>query len=160
MNIIAFDPATACGWATLDEFGNTNWGTWDLTPDRHQGPGDRFWKLWQMLPQMPVYDLLVYEKTFNSKFVLATMIQAGIVAILQMWASRHGLKPHEVQATTIKKHATGSGRADKEMMLEAARKKWGPKVRNHNEADALWVLDYAHKHLTAELAQSPKSENP
>lgn len=53
-----------------------------------------------------------------------------------------------VPVQRVKRHATGSGAADKADMVAAASKRFGPSVAGDaeltdNMADALWVLDYA-----------------
>ena len=49
---------------------------------------------------------------------------------------------------TLKKYATGKGNAGKPAMIAAAcAKGWEPV--DHNEADALWILDYAVNVLKA-----------
>lgn len=48
----------------------------------------------------------------------------------------------EAHLQTIKKHATGNGRAGKEEVTAAAVRRFGP-VADDNEADALWLLDHA-----------------
>lgn len=48
----------------------------------------------------------------------------------------------------LKKHATGTGHAKKPEMIKAARARgWNPK--DDNEADALWLLDYARALMSA-----------
>ncbi|MBM0256362.1 crossover junction endodeoxyribonuclease RuvC [Micromonospora sp. 4G55] len=44
-----------------------------------------------------------------------------------------------VQPTQVKQFATGSGAADKDQMVAAAREQIGVHVANDNEADALWL---------------------
>jgi len=51
----------------------------------------------------------------------------------------------EVSPSTIKKEATGSGRASKEDMLEACRD-IGLEVENDNEADAYWLARHVEYH--------------
>jgi hypothetical protein len=53
--------------------------------------------------------------------------------------------PHvSVNVATLKKHATGDGRAKKPQMIEAARRRWGLRADGaelgHDQADALCVL--------------------
>jgi Holliday junction resolvasome RuvABC endonuclease subunit len=54
------------------------------------------------------------------------------------------MKYKRVAASTLKKYATGNGRADKPAMYAAAKARGLDKnVASDDEVDALWVLDYA-----------------
>jgi Holliday junction resolvasome RuvABC endonuclease subunit len=46
--------------------------------------------------------------------------------------------------STVKKYATGNGKAKKEQVVNAAQKRLGYDGYDHNEADALWLHAIAH----------------
>jgi Holliday junction resolvasome RuvABC endonuclease subunit len=48
-----------------------------------------------------------------------------------------------LSVTEIKKHATGKGNADKQMMIESAYQRWGIVTDSSDEADSLAILSLA-----------------
>ena len=90
---------------------------------------------------------IVYEETF-SKGAYAARVLHGFLAILQFtFAERYKdqetrLTMEKVHAMTLKKFATGRGNASKNDMIAAAKARgWEP--QDDNEADALFLLDFA-----------------
>ena len=58
------------------------------------------------------------------------------------FAAEHNIELMPVHTATLKKFATGSGRANKDDMVQAAKARgWSP--QDDNEADAQLLLDYA-----------------
>jgi hypothetical protein len=72
----------------------------------------------------------------------------GFFARLTAWREHHGIPYRGVPVGTIKKHATGRGKADKAAMLAAMRVKGYP-VTDDNEADARGRPDRAHSRVAA-----------
>jgi len=62
--------------------------------------------------------------------------------ILIAFCEGRGIPYRCVPQPTLKKHSTGNGRADKEMMIAAAAERWGFDPCDDNEADALCVLGW------------------
>ena len=48
-----------------------------------------------------------------------------------------------VHYSLIKKYATGKGNANKQLMIDSAEKKFNKSNLWHDEADALWLLEYS-----------------
>lgn len=145
MKILAIDPAVNMGWAFLNE-GKLNSGVWFLGNNRKLHQGHYFVSLYKRLQSFnQVYgtpDFLVYEKPGNL-FGHARKILPGFQAILEMWAIMSGVDVQCFNASPIKHHATGKGNASKEDMVEAAERRWPHiTIERHDQADALWVLDY------------------
>ncbi len=89
---------------------------------------------------------LIYEKPILDSFRTGfeTALKLGSLAgLASMVACRRGIHVFEpVQPSTLKKHWTGSGKADKPAMIAACRTRgWEPVDDNHADALALW--DYA-----------------
>jgi Holliday junction resolvasome RuvABC endonuclease subunit len=61
----------------------------------------------------------------------------------------------KVNVVHVKQFATGSARADKPAMLEAAQRSFPLTVANDNEADALWLLAMALTHYGLPLFGVP-----
>lgn len=141
MKILAIDPGTKCGYAKSARES----GTWDLGSRRHEGGGMRYFRLRNYLNEAcKDVHLVVYEEVRRHLGTDAAHIYGGIVAILQEHCEMHEIPYSGVPVGTIKKHATGKGNADKKAMIDAARKKWPEIViKDDNQADALWLLDWA-----------------
>jgi len=61
----------------------------------------------------------------------------GLVAVVQEWCAERQI-PHEaIHTGTLKKWATGSGRADKDAMMAACEEKTGVIPLTDDEADAV-----------------------
>ena len=82
-----------------------------------------------------------YEDVRRHLGTQAAHVYGGYLAILQMVCAEHSIALNGIPVGTIKKHATGNGRATKQMMIDAAREKLNYKGNDDNEADALWILD-------------------
>lgn len=88
-------------------------------------------------------DLIVFEAPFigNRPNVNTARMLFGICTVTEMVAFRRGIRCLECHNSTIKAHA-GNGRAKKRDMIRMARERgWNPV--DDNEADALWLVDYA-----------------
>lgn len=86
-------------------------------------------------------DAVVYETPF-ARGRDATRSLWGIAGVIEACATNAGLPCLDVAVPTIKKFATGHGKASKEDMIAAARK-FGYKGTNEHEADAVCLLRYA-----------------
>lgn len=86
-------------------------------------------------------DMLAYEEPTANPKSSNRLPQYAMVSAL-LWAS-DDLACTEVARywpTSIKKRATGSGKAEKEAMIAVAQRFCGREVLDHNEADALVLL--------------------
>lgn len=143
MKILAVDPGTECGWA----HSSGGSGTWDLRVRTDESDGMRLIRLTGKLLEIEEavgIELLVYEAaryaTENSHRAL--VVQSEMQGQLKRTAIERGWQYKGYSASEIKRHATGKGNASKDHVLRAARSRWA-KGENHNEADALWLLDLA-----------------
>jgi Holliday junction resolvasome RuvABC endonuclease subunit len=76
----------------------------------------------------------------------ATAVCVGLVTVAQAFAAEYSIELMPVHTATLKKWSTGSGRANKSDMIQAAIKRgWQP--QDDNEADAQLLLDYALSEL-------------
>ena len=72
----------------------------------------------------------------------AAHVYGGLLATLTAWCEEAHVPYQGVPVATIKRHATGKGNADKAAMISAAvNRGWNP--TDDNQADALWILDWA-----------------
>jgi Holliday junction resolvasome RuvABC endonuclease subunit len=139
--ILAIDPATKCGYALYDN-GATISGVWDLGVKRYEGGGMRFIRLENHLAQILPVDMVGFEESVN-KYADANKIYGGIIAVIQAQCEKTKSNYGPVHWATIKRHATGKGNANKEMMIAAAHRLYpGRTIADDNEADALCLLNY------------------
>ena len=75
-------------------------------------------------------------------FYNTVRVAHGFATVVQMMEGKYkSVVCTNVPSTSIKKYWTGSGRADKELMLATAREHY-PDCGGHDEADALAILHF------------------
>jgi Holliday junction resolvasome RuvABC endonuclease subunit len=145
MTICALDIATTTGYASSAS-GVVMSGTFKCRQSPKEQWGSCFlrFKRWlrQWLEQEKP-DKLWYEEIRRWSSGDAAKAYCGLRAVMLMECHIYGIEVVGVAVGTIKKHATGSGKASKEQMIEAAWKRWGIKAKDDNEADALGILSLA-----------------
>ena len=174
MDILALDMATITGWATHID-GNTESGVQDFTKRRGESNGMIYLRFNAWLDKMtlfspctvegrrrldvlcadpdnilPPFDLVVYEQAHH-RGGAATEIGVGLMTRAQEFATRIGAEYTAVHTSTLKKFATGSGRASKEDIMTWASFKTGRAITDDNEADALALLYYAREEYNASV---------
>lgn len=140
MNYLALDLATRTGWAhSAGASGVIDFGPAGELP--HRLVALRDW-LASLLDQAPA-DHLVFERAHH-RGGAATRSGIGMQTVVMLTAIDHDAQISSVHTGTLKKHATGSGRATKDQMLAAAMRRH-PTIQftDDNHVDAVWLLDYA-----------------
>lgn len=159
MRILALDLAACTGWATRSRSGEVFSGVLDLSlGDDH--PGARSLRVRGVLRDLATRhdpDLIVWERIVQAGrgggSAAATTGLYSLETQLVEVAFVTGAETLTVMPSSLKKFATGDGRADKARMVLEARKKWpGWTPATHDEADARWVLLWAEQHQAAETA--------
>lgn len=143
MNILAIDPGTKCGWAVHRNGKLEFSGVWDLKIQRHEGEGIRWIRFRKFLDLLDNIDLVAFEEVRRHAGVTAAHVYGAMVATITAWAETYKIQYVSVPVGTIKKFATGKGNADKEQMIEACVNKLNKQPIDDNEADALWILEWA-----------------
>jgi len=170
MSLLALDLGSKCGWAIRSLDGKLHSGFWSLVPSEKSPDNTRWLPLWRNLMRLHgehritvvAFELVmshgrpgetkkaecpscrrVIEMPMNAQNVLAAQVYGGLKAVLEMWCDFHDLPWHSVHVGTLKKFATGSGRATKRDMVSWAKLRW-PEQRVHgdDQADALHILDW------------------
>lgn len=145
MKILALDQATKTGWAT-----DTASGVWDLRPNRGESEGMRvvrFKAKVREVMDLEGIELVVYERPAG-RFKSSIMVSSEMVGVLKDLCIERGVELACYSAGEIKKHATGKGNANKDLMIESARSKWPDvDILDDNHADALWLLDLTKSKL-------------
>jgi hypothetical protein len=154
MRILALDLSSHTGWARVYSTGKVTSGVLELALGETEHPGE-FWKRvrrsFAVLAggvEWIVWEKIITPASRKSSFSPGTLfvLEAQLVEV----AFDLGVETKTLMPSTLKKHATGWGRSKKPAMLAAARAKWPKRtIATHDEADALWVLDWARKELAA-----------
>ncbi len=156
--ILGLDPGTVTGWALGEHAPATEVsfsGIWQLGR-RGASQGQRFGQFDNCLAAiLRNYDvkLVAYEMAHH-RGGPATALAGGLVALIEMAAYRKGIETMVLHSSTIKKHATGRGNAEKSSMVEAGRRKFTLTTAADDEVDALWIYDLA-KLRERETAKAP-----
>ena len=160
--ILALDLATKTGWA-MRQNGQIISGVQDFSLKRGDSPGMRYLYFMAWLQQFSKLEMtsvygteqikptIVYEQP-HMRGGHATEVLAGLVATLQAFCSSFGIEHTAVHTATLKKFATGSGRADKAGMILYAKGKLGHDPIDDNEADAVCLLHYAEVNILTPAA--------
>jgi len=146
LSILALDLATVTGWASNNPRQS---GTYTFDVKRGESPGMRFLRcnawLEEVYELIKPLDVFIYEQAHH-RGGAATACCVGLVTVVQTFAAKHSIELMPVHTATLKKFATGSGRANKKDMIRAAQNMgWDP--IDDNEADAELLLEYGLKEL-------------
>lgn len=157
--IVAIDLGSTTGWAANPD-GVVTSGTLTFRPGRFEGGGMRFVRFRAAMSELisqtgatRVYFEEVHShgvKSKNGKQITpidAAHLYGGFLAHLTALCEEMRIPYLGVPVGTIKKHATGKGNANKDAMKAAATAR-GWTFSDDNEADALWILDWAKEHAT------------
>ncbi len=143
--ILALDLGTVTGWAACID-GRMQSGTWTFRPSRYEGGGMRYVRFRHQVAEahalLGPFDAVYFEEVRRHAGTDAAHVYGGLLATLTAWCEELRVPYQGVPVATIKRHATGKGNADKAAMIAAAvNRGWNP--ADDNEADALWILDWA-----------------
>jgi crossover junction endodeoxyribonuclease RuvC len=143
-HVLALDMSgSGTGWAFL---GNKNSMISGVTPFLSTlNPGSRWLRFYSWLEAWTDVkpDLLIYEEPivyFRHKQGLG--LGYAFEAVLHLFCAREKIDCVGVNVSSLKKWATGDGRADKFKMVRFARQ-IKPDVSSDDEADAILLLEFA-----------------
>lgn len=157
---LALDLGTDTGYAVDDGFGKLSVGAWKLGSAR----AITEWGKTRMTRRCDPRVLLLYRslcRMFPEIVIFEDVQFASSTYQVQLWSSlraaiwcaygaRSNVTIECVPTGTLKKFATGDGRATKEMMAAALYRLW-PERKSDNLSDdaidALWLWHWAAKHL-------------
>ncbi|MFQ6308682.1 crossover junction endodeoxyribonuclease RuvC [Lysobacter capsici] len=146
--VLALDLGSTLGWA-LSISGQAMSGTESFKLGRFEGGGMRYLRFVRWLDDLMRFtgpiSTVYFEEVRRHKGVDAAHAYGGFMAQLTAWCERHAVPYQGVPVGTIKKFATGKGNANKEAMIDAA-KRWGHAPTDDNEADALALLHWSMAH--------------
>ncbi len=157
MKILALDLGANIGWAEIGHAGLRRAGVETFTGDRKQRAGKTQKFLQRLMKSGP--DAVIYERPF-ARGKHATRALWGLAGIIEACAENAGAACLDVLPAAIKKHAAGTGNADKEAMMAAASVIWKAAVENEHMADAICLLDYAEKNIEVSNVRSSSGTGP
>lgn len=161
MVVLGLDVATRTGWARLDYRGgaggfHAEWGALDMnepTPAAEEPDGVRYRRMADRLPRLLHSVTLVgLEETFSNSHRTG-MILHGLMAVILVELERRQIPYLWCKANSLKKWATGDGRATKRDMRRALDDYLGTGVKiADDEVDAFhaarWARDQHRRHGT------------
>lgn len=145
-NILALDLGVITGWAARLN-GAIHSGVWMLDPDLSDLGESRFSVLQARLEELwrtvgGGIDAVHVGQVPHYTGWVAAFVCGGYHAIALAWSENRHIPFQGLSTFDVKRYAVGKGNANKDAMVEAARARgWDPV--DDNEADALWLLDYA-----------------
>lgn len=169
MNVLALDTGTLTGWAAWSN-GQLTSGVWDLKPNKTLDRTRQLVltrRLQQVTEELQInriaYETVMSHGRPGSKKVQcptchtshnvritqtntqAAHVYGALSGMVEWWADMQRMpEPMTVHVSTLKKFATGDGRATKQAMIAMAEMRWREqKIQDDNQADALHVLDWA-----------------
>lgn len=155
MNILALDCGTKTGWAARGALGIVESGIQTFDIRRGESPGMRFIRFNAWLEEMFAYiapHVVTYELAHH-RGGAPTVLLVGMTTRVDEFCARHGIEHAAVHSATLKKSATGSGRAEKGAMIEAAKKLYPwIEILSDDHADALMLLACFEKQIGSQSA--------
>jgi hypothetical protein len=169
VNILALDLATVTGWA-LRENGRLDWGEERFDPRKGESHGMRFLRFNRWLDDVTIRrrspgGLTVHELRVGAlaverpipfhKGVAASELLFGLYAMVQEFSERMKVELMVVPPSELKKLATGSGNASKDLVNARAVQRLDEMHVPHgvigfNASDALWCLWWAEQQIVSE----------
>lgn len=150
MNIIAFDCGVTTGYAALNDDRIVS-GTQKFELKRGESPGIRFLRFnaWlKEICELTGPTVLVYEQAHH-RGGHATQLLVGMTTRIEEMAVSMGIEYSSCHTATLKKWATGSGRANKDDMVARACALAETEITDDNEADAYLLLRWAMEEFAA-----------
>lgn len=146
--VLALDLGTTMGFAIRHVDGRVASGTLKFESDAREHWGRRFLKFRRWLTDVKAsaggeIESVIYERVDFGRDLLAVKVYAGFEAVLCLWAEHFQIPYRGIAPATLKKFATGSGRAEKQDVMFAVERAFGIAPKTSHEGDALALLAIA-----------------
>ena len=156
--ILGLDTAESTGWAFYAGGKKVFHGVESFKPPSGSSPGVKHFLFYGWLKRIcgeDEVDFVAYERPFIRGGKTSTALK-GYETIIHMVCAELGIEHLSVAGLTIKKEACGHAGSKakpttKAMVLGAARKRFGKRVKSEDTADALWCLVVACKKVGLEM---------
>ncbi len=152
LNLAAFDQATLCGVAFQLKGGSPPKSElWDLKINTSESQGMKWIRfesrLRAFLKSLNI-NALAYELPAGRN-IKPIIHSSKLIGVIEKVCVELDVEYIEFSASQIKAFATGNGNAGKPLMIKAAKRLWGYKGDDDNEADALHILHYLKTKLNS-----------
>jgi Holliday junction resolvasome RuvABC endonuclease subunit len=150
--VLSFDLGASLGWSILSDGKVVEAGVVKL---KEKAPGANHYEVKEVFEELRVQALqwsenltIAVEDVVFAKFRLAYKAYVEKRTVLEMCCTDWEYPLHLVHTATLKKHATGSGKASKSEMVKAAQEvfkgqvAWPSNKTKEDMADAIWVGHY------------------
>lgn len=157
--ILALDLASKTGWALRTRSGQIESGVQTFDLKRGESKGMRFLRFRKWLKDIITLGemgskysasepgLILFEQAHH-RGGDATELCVGFVTNVLADAALHEIEHASIHSATLKKFATGKGKASKEEMIAKATEMYPSiKIMDDNHADALLMLTYGLKEV-------------
>jgi hypothetical protein len=152
IHVLGLDLGTQTGWGWLRDGKRYDSGVWNCKPPKGK-PGIRLTRFHSYLLgaiervryklDLTEGQLLVAYEASSFQRGPAREVWWGLYAMLRYVCDPREIPCVGIPVATIKRRATGSGRASKVEMIKEAIGGFGVLDPDHNEADALWCAQVA-----------------
>ena len=162
MRVIGIDFGTTSGYAWTDT-GKVDAilsGEWKLGGNKHEGGGMRYARfealLRELIEKSPGFDSnspsvavfyeiappMVSDPSRGRATSSSRETYGAFLGVTQALCEKLQVPYLGVKVSDVKRKATGKGNASKELVIQAARIKFGALITDdeHNRSDALWIL--------------------
>jgi crossover junction endodeoxyribonuclease RuvC len=144
-NVLAFDLGSKCGWAFSAEAGApVHSGLLVTTPTRFESQGMRAIKFERGINALldtwrPA--IVAFERIHRHTSTIAGQVWGMYSSLLMKICDERDVPYEGYSVQEIKKHATGRGNANKELMIGAASRRWPDQdILTDDVADALHIM--------------------
>lgn len=144
--ILGLDIATMCGYYSTHESGAWNFYESKARNDNKQHKAFRD-TLIGFITRHSIRQVVAEDVNVNNHFIDMRKLSEFRGILLEVCDTLSLPEPVFLNVMSIKKYATGNGRATKLDMINACVEKYGYRPRTDDEADAFWVFKYyCHKY--------------
>lgn len=139
--VLSLDIATHTGYYSTHES-----GTWNFKKKSKDNDSIEMQKFYDTLKsfilQYHIKQVVAEDINVNNHFTDMRKLSEFRGVLKLLCAELNLPDPKYVNVRTVKKWATGNGNADKKLMMEYCKKRWGVDAKDDNEADATHIFKY------------------
>lgn len=140
-DILSLDMAERCGY-----YSTRGYGTWDFRPKQSKNAVEQHLLFYNTLVEYVKthgIKLIIAEDCCVSTHFISVRKLAEFRGVLFLVCAQLGLpEPKFINVSTVKKWATGDGKADKKKMMAYCKQRWGITPTDDNMADACHIYKY------------------